>query len=139
MQEFGELLRSFGWPGAILIVLGIAGWRGGITIARFLKDKFLDDDIDAASGQAKGIIPKVVAAHLSMVAAVQKTAEDNSTILMAQDQTNREILMLVREGREDQRATKQLLLQSLQGQGRIVPAAEVPLPPIVGIVVDKHP
>lgn len=96
ISAFAGLLEKFGWPGALLIVLGLLAWR----VCSFLAVKLFNEAQDA-TGHSIGYVPRVVDAHIDMVEAVKKTAEDNTEILRANEGTNREILVLVRQGKEE--------------------------------------
>ena len=60
MEQVVGLIKEFGWPGGLLIIIGFAAWRA----MRFLAVKLFDDKT--------GYVPQIVNAHVSFVGTVEQ-------------------------------------------------------------------
>jgi hypothetical protein len=106
-MDIKDLVLSFGWPGAILVLVGLAAWR----LMNYLGHRFFDDD--------KGIVTKIVATHLETMdklnansAANTETMKMQTAILIDLHNESREKIVDIHKVLDGQQSIKNEILHS---------------------------
>ena len=71
-MDFPQLVTSFGWPGAILVILGLFGWQAMRYVGNELFSRELDKD-----SQPRGLLVRIVEDHRGFLKSTVRHIETN--------------------------------------------------------------